>query len=139
MFQQLIHTAGYSYSYSTSTHSNATWYEALVGWVALALLMAFMLFVMWRIYARAGQPGWTVLVPFYNTYVLLKIVNRPGWWLALYFIPIVNFVVNIIVYYDLAKAFGRGRGTLLLMVFIPFVGFPVVSFSQGPYKKPVRG
>jgi hypothetical protein len=91
---------------------------------------------LWRIFTRAGKPGWAVLVPFYNTYVLLQIVGRPGWWLLLFFVPLVNVVVGIVVYYDLVKAFGRGVGTLLLLLFVPFVGFPMLAFGNNSYKAP---
>ena len=61
----------------------------------------------WKVFTKAGQPGWAILIPFYNTYVLLKIVGRPGWWLVLMFIPLVNIVIAIIVAIDLAKSFGK--------------------------------
>src|ERR1700761_9356385 len=45
------------------------------------LVMAFFITVHWLIYAKAGQPGWAVLIPIYNFLVLLRIVGRPWWWL----------------------------------------------------------
>jgi hypothetical protein len=50
----------------------------------------------WKIFEKAGQPGWAAIVPFYNTYILLKIAGRPGWWLLLYLIPLVNLVIAIL-------------------------------------------
>ncbi len=60
--------------------------------LALGILV---LIANWRIYEKAGQPGWAVLIPFYNFYVLLKIVGKPGWWLIWIFVPIANIVVGI--------------------------------------------
>jgi hypothetical protein len=64
--------------------------------ISLALSI-FVIASFWKVFTKAGQPGWAAIVPFYNTYVLLKVVGRPGWWLVLFFIPIANIVIAIIV------------------------------------------
>src|SRR4030081_163362 len=79
------------------------------------------------VFRKAGQPLWAGFVPFYNTYVILKIVGRPGWWLILYFSPIVNVVVGIIVYLDLAKSFGKGLGFGLGLFFLSFIFIPILG------------
>ncbi|MFY7896491.1 MAG: DUF5684 domain-containing protein, partial [Phycisphaerales bacterium] len=66
-------------------------------WIALIVLV---IAGSWKVFAKAGQPGWAVLVPIFNTYTLLKIVGRPWWWLLLLFIPFVNFIIAIIVALD---------------------------------------
>src|SRR2546421_8569948 len=115
MLQALAHVVGqtyYSYSPSTTAASpgGAFWaaYFGIIGVLLVAMLVS-----LWKVFTKAGQPGWAVLIPFYNTYILLKIVGRPGWWLLLFFLPFVNIIVAIIVYYDLVKAFGQGVGFLL--------------------------
>jgi hypothetical protein len=107
--------------------------------VLLLLLLgviAFMIVAMWRVFEKAGQPGWTALIPIYNTYILLKIASRPGWWLLLLFIPFVNFIVSLVVHYDVAKAFGRGMGYMLLLAFVPIIGWPLLAWGDVKYKKP---
>lgn len=102
--------------------------------------LAFFLFFIvcqWKVYTKAGKPGWAVLVPFYNFYVLLKIVGRPGWWLALMFLPIVNIVIAIIVIVDLAKAFGKGGGFAVLLILLPYIGYPILAFGSARYVGPV--
>src|SRR5687767_1108037 len=85
------------------------------GLVALAfglLVIAFVAFIIvgaWRLYEKAGHPGWSALIPIYSYYILLKIAGRPGWWLLLVFVPFVNIVVQVIVAVDVAKAFGRSE------------------------------
>src|SRR5258708_398731 len=74
---------------------------------------AFYGYCLGLVFQKAGQPLWAGFVPFYNTYILLKIVGRPGWWLIFYFIPILNLIFTIIVYLDLAKSFGKGVGFAL--------------------------
>ena len=51
----------------------------------------------WKMFVKAGKPGWGIIIPFYNTYLLCKIAGRPGWWLILFFIPIVNIIIWLIV------------------------------------------
>src|SRR5438045_3718978 len=72
----------------------------------------------WRLFRKAGQPGWAMLIPIYNAIVLLKIAQKPVWWLVLFLIPIVNFLVYFTVVIGIAKAFGKstafGVGLLFL-------------------------
>src|ERR1039458_7833690 len=74
---------------------------------------------MWKVFSKAGQPGWAVLVPFYNSYILLKIGGMPGWWLLLLFIPLVNIVILAIEANHVAKSFGKSGafGFFLLFLF----------------------
>lgn len=76
-------------------------------------------------------------MPFYNAYIVLKIVGRPGWWLALMFIPVANIVILIIVAVDLPKAFGKGGGFAVLLILLPYVGLPVLAFGDATYRGPL--
>lgn len=89
---------------------------------------------MWKIFAKAGQPGWAAIVPIYNYYIMLKVVGRPGWWIILLFVPIVNFVVALIVTYDLAKVFGKGMGYFLGLLFLGFIFYPMLGFGGAQYR-----
>ncbi len=66
-------------------------------------VLVFFAAAMWKVFVKAGQPGWGCIVPFYNVYLLCKIAGRPGWWLVLYFIPVVSLVVSILVMLDIAS------------------------------------
>jgi len=88
----------------------------------------------WRIYEKAGQPGWAVLIPFYNFYVLLKIVGKPGWWLIWYFIPIANLVVVIWTTNLLSKSFGKDVGFTLGLIFLSFIFYPILGFGNAEYQ-----
>jgi hypothetical protein len=91
----------------------------------------------WKVFEKAGQPGWAILIPFYNTYILLKIAGRPGWWLLLYLIPLVNFVIAIIVAIDIAKSFGQSAvfGFFLLFLLCG-IGFLILGFGNYRYQGP---
>ena len=65
---------------------------------------------MWKVFTKAGQPGWASIIPIYNLYIWCKIVGRPWWWILLMLIPFVNFIICIILCIDLAKSFGKGVG-----------------------------
>jgi hypothetical protein len=88
----------------------------------------------WKVLVKAGQPGWGVLIPFYNTYLFLLVAQRPGWWLVLYFIPIVNLVIQIIVLLDIAKNFGKSAGFGIGLFFLSFIFFPILGFGSATYQ-----
>jgi hypothetical protein len=101
-----------------------------VVWIAIAVLM---IAALWKIFDKAGEPGWAAIVPIYNLYIMLKIAGRPGWWLLLYFIPFVNLIISIIVSIDIAKHFGKGTGFALGMVFLPFIFYPMLAWGDASY------
>ncbi|MBN2205688.1 MAG: signal peptidase I [Thermoleophilia bacterium] len=95
---------------------------------------------MWRIFTKAGQPGWAAIIPIYNVYVWLKVAGRPGWWLLLWLIPFVNFIVALLVSLDIAKSFGKGSGFgvglwLLAPIFVLILGFGSAQY-EGPAAAP---
>ncbi len=106
----------------------------------ISLLIAILLIAaMWKIFSKAGQPGWAAIIPIYNFLVLLRVVGRPWWWLLLMLIPFVNLVIGIIVYYDLAKSFGHGALFLLGLLFLPFIFLPILGFGSDKYLGPAAG
>ncbi|HYC70936.1 MAG TPA: DUF5684 domain-containing protein [Opitutaceae bacterium] len=110
----------------------------------LLLLIAVVLAVLviagvWKVFAKAGQPGWAVLIPIYNAYVLLKVAGRPGWWLVLLLIPFVSFIVAIVVAIDVARNFGRGAFFGLGLAFLGFVFYPMLGFGDAAYIGPAKG
>lgn len=102
----------------------------LVGIIVAIIVIASL----WKIFSKAGQPGWAAIIPVYNYYVMLQVAGRPGWWLILLFVPLVNIVVALIVTYDLAKAFGKGFGFFLGMLFLGFIFYPILAFGSATYQ-----
>ncbi len=100
------------------------------------VLIVLMVASMWRIYTKAGKPGWAAIIPFYNIIVLLEIVGRPWWWLLLLFVPLLNLVIAIIVYIDLAKSFGKGVGFAIGLLLLSFIFFPILAFGDATYQGP---
>ncbi len=92
---------------------------------------------LWKVYEKAGRPGWAAIVPFYNAYILVKIAGRPGWWLVLMFVPLVNMVIAIIVALDVAKAFGKGTGFGIGLALLSFIFYPILGFGDATYRRPL--
>jgi len=96
-------------------------------------IVVFYIICLWKVFEKAGQPGWAAIIPIYNLYIILKIAGRPGWWLLLYFVPVVNLVISIIVMIDFAKAFGKGVGFALGLIFLGIIFYPLLAFSDDTY------
>lgn len=103
------------------------------------IVIVILLVALWKTFEKAKRPGWNAIIPFYNIYVLLGIVKKPGWWLILYFIPFVNIIVHLVVALRLSKAFKRSDafGIICLWLF-PIIGFIVLGFSESKYTKPTK-
>lgn len=101
--------------------------------IALAILV---IIGNWKLYEKAGKPGWASIIPIYNVVVLLEIVGRPIWWIILMLIPCVSLIVAIVVVIDLAKSFGKDTLYGLGLVFLPFIFFPMLGFSDARYIGP---
>jgi len=94
---------------------------------------------MWKVFSKAGQPGWGCLIPIYNAYLLCKIAGKPGWWVLLMLIPLVNIVIAIMVTIDLAKNFGKGVGFALGLLFLGFIFYPILGFGDAQYRPVTTG
>jgi hypothetical protein len=105
-------------------------------WLAVVVLVFVSL---WKIFEKAGKPGWAGIVPIYNAIVLLEIVGRPLWWIILLLLPCVNFVVGILLCIDVAKAFGKDPAFGIGLALLPFVFYPMLAFGDARYVGPVAG
>lgn len=86
---------------------------------------------LWKLFVKAGRPGWEALIPVYSFYIMLKLTGRPLWWLILYFIPVINVIVVIGILIDFAKSYGRlGFGQHVASIIVPFIAFPVWGFDK---------
>ena len=98
------------------------------------VLMALFIVCQWKIYVKAGEPGWAALIPYYNIWVLMKITcNNNILWFILFIVAATSPVAAIISYIGLAKSFGKGVGTILLLIFLPIVGWPMLAFGKAEY------
>lgn len=100
------------------------------------IIAAFFIYVGWRIFEKANQPGWAAIVPIYNLVVTLQIVGRPIWWIILFIIPAVNFIMAAVISIDLAKSFGKSTGFGLGLWLLGFIFGPILAFGDAQYQGP---
>lgn len=133
------YTTDYNYSYSTGTTSGSTMSAgATAVFVVFYLaIIVFMLITLWKIYVKAGRPGWAAIVPVYNSWVLFEIVGYPGWWAILSFVPLVNIfpaIMMLISYYKLAKLFGKSDGFAVCNIFFGIITMPMLAFGSAQFQ-----
>lgn len=105
----------------------------------IILYLVFVVFILasiWKVFQKAGEPGWACLIPFYNLYTMLKIGGKPGWWLILFFIPVVNLVFLIWTYNMISKSFGKEEGFTVGLILLGFVFWPILGFGSATYLGP---
>jgi|SRR5579871_7673 len=91
----------------------------------------------WKVFTKAGQPGWAAIIPIYNAYIMLKIVGRPAWWLILMIIPLVNVIIAAIVAMDMAKSFGQSAVFgIVMLFFLSVIGYLILGFGSAKYVGP---
>ncbi len=107
----------------------------IMGLLVLALVIV-VIAAMWKVFEKAGKPGWAAIIPFYNMWVMAEIVGKPGWFGLLVAIPYAGIVVAIYLYYLLAKSFGKGVGFAVGLVLLGIVFFPILGFGDAKYQGP---
>ena len=110
---------------------------AIVLIIALAI---FQIAAMWKVFTKAGQPGWAAIIPIYNIYIMTKIGGKPGIWTLLCLIPFVNIIFIIWLYNMISKSFGKDEGFTVGLVLLGIIFWPILGFGgakyQGPYGNP---
>lgn len=118
----------YEVSYSTQNNPVAT--------VIALVLVVIVLVAVWKIFEKAGEPGWKAIIPFYNIYTEYKMFWGNGWLFLLTIIPVVNIVVSIILRHKMSKAFGHGAGFTLGLIFFPYIFMMILGFNGDEYLGP---
>jgi len=83
----------------------------------------------WKLYTLAGRKAWEAAVPVYNAVVLMKIINRPWWWVILLFVPIVNLIMFPVVWVETLRSYGRNStadtwlGILTFGLYIYYINY----------------
>lgn len=107
--------------------------------VFMLLWLAFVVFLIaaqWKVYEKAGQPGWAAIVPIYNIIVMLKIIGKPTWWLLLIIFPLTAPIFGIWALNMLSKSFGKDEGFTIGLLILGFIFYPVLGFGSAQYIGP---
>ena len=119
------------YSYSSTSQGKP---PGPVFWICYTVYTILIIAAWWKIFSKAGQPGWAAIIPIYNWIVWCKIVGRPAWWVLLLLIcfPIFFIILSI----DLAKSFGKGVGFAIGLILLSVIFFPILGFGSATYQGP---
>jgi hypothetical protein len=90
----------------------------------------------WKVFEKAGEPGWASIIPVYNVMVLARICGKDEVYGLLLFIPIVGIVFSVILMIELAKAFGKDVGFAIGLILLPFIFFLILGFGSAEYSGP---
>lgn len=101
------------------------------------LISIFMIVVMWKLFDKAGKPGWAAIVPVYNAVVLFQIAGISPWLLLLSLIPVIGWiaigVIFIVTNFKIAKAFGKDIGYGFGLWLLSIIFFPILAFGSAKY------
>lgn len=121
-------------TYNSYGYIDTSVFAAIIA-IGCALIL-IQIIAYWKIFSKAGEAGWLSIVPVLNFYILLKIVGKPGWWILLLFIPLVNLIIAVITVHALSRSFGKDVGFTLGLIFLPFIFYPILEFSDAKYRGP---
>jgi hypothetical protein len=108
-------------------------------WIVYLAVIVFFLAALWKVFTKAGQPGWAAIIPIYNCIVLLQIAGKPVWWILLLLIPLVNIVVGVMMWHGVSTNFGKGVGFTLGLIFLGIIFIPILAWGDAQYQGPAGG
>ena len=112
---------------------------SIVYMLVVLAISVVVLIGLWKVFDKAGKPGWGAIVPFYNFYCLFDMSFGTGWLFLLMFVPCVGQIMMIIMWVKLAAAFDKGVGFGIGILFLPFIFLPMLGFGDAQYVGPSNG
>lgn len=106
-------------------------YHLFIVYLISVLIVFLPSFGLAKLFQKAGVPQWKAFVPFYNTWVMQGLAQRPKHWVFWQFIPVVGWFISPGIFIEFVKLFGRfslGQHTLAAL-FAPFY-FPYIGYSD---------
>ncbi|RDU21799.1 DUF5684 domain-containing protein [Anaerosacchariphilus polymeriproducens] len=117
-------------------------YDVIAGLFTLPFIMIYLaltvlgIVVMWKIFEKAGKPGWGSLIPIYNFYCIMDIAWGNGWLFLILFVPFVNGIFGIITIFKFAMAFGKGIAFGFGLLLLGVIFYPILAFGDAEYIGP---
>jgi hypothetical protein len=105
-------------------------------WLLMLAVVIVGLVGLWKIFEKAGQPGWAAIIPYYNLFVLNQIAGKDILWFVLAIIPCVQIVAIPVICMDVAKNFGKDPIFGLGLAFLTPIFAPLLGFSDAKYQGP---
>ena len=125
-------------NYDASSAGAVAGLMAIIGALIIPFIIIWVVMVIahWKIYEKAGKPGWAAIVPIYNIIVLLEIVGKPTWWILLFLVPCVNIVFLVWTTNLLSKSFGQSEGFTVGLLLLGIIFYPMLGFGNYQYVGP---
>lgn len=117
--------------------------------VVILLLIAYAVFAligMWKLYVKAGQPGWKCLIPFYSNWTLVEMVGLNWYWFLLSIASTIISVLglsslsfvgtiagifgNVMICYNMSKKLHKDTGWIVLAVIFNGIVLPIMGYSK---------
>jgi hypothetical protein len=105
-----------------------------IGFIIWLAIVVFIILSFWKLFTKAGQPGWASIIPIYNLYILLLIGKKPAWWIIMFIIPFVNIIFAILLSLAIAEKFGKGAGFGIGLAFLGIIFYPILAFGDAKYQ-----
>ena len=120
--------------YETTNQTGVT--ALLSTYMILILVIAVIMIVAnWKVFTKAGKPGWASIIPLYNMYVMFEIAGINGWMFLLTFVPIANIIIQIMLYLNLAKKFEKSTGFAIGLILLNPIFLLMLAFGNAEYNK----
>lgn len=98
------------------------------------IITIIVLIALWKMFKKAGQPGWGCIVPIYNLICFGRIAFGNGALGLLALIPGANLIFLMVVYFCIAKKFGKGTGFAIFSALLPGVAVLILGFGNAEYE-----
>ncbi|MEO9532122.1 MAG: DUF5684 domain-containing protein [Crocinitomicaceae bacterium] len=116
-----------------------------LAWTLIIVFIAIIVLMIvstWKVFEKAGKPGWAAIVPIYSTIVMVQVSKKPMWWAAILLLggiipvvgPIAALVGGVIINMAIAKAFGKSEGFGVGMALLGLIFWPMLAFSDATYE-----
>lgn len=119
-----------SYSFSSTDPAATTGgiIGGIVGYIIVVILF-------WRIFTKAGRPGWLAIIPIVNTIVLIQISGHSGWTVLFFIIPVLNIIWSIVIAIHLGASFKKGGAfSFFLLWLLSIIGYIILAFDSSTYQ-----
>jgi hypothetical protein len=125
-------------NYDSSSASSMAAAAAIISALIIPILIVSVIMIIahWKIFEKAGKPGWAAIIPIYNVIVLLEIVGKPIWWIFLFLIPCVNIIFLVWTTNLLSKSFGQSEGFTIGLLLLGIIFYPILAFGNYQYLGP---
>ncbi len=98
------------------------------------LVAVFCIIGMWKLFEKAGKPGWAAIIPLYNSWVLMEIIGFPGYYMLIMFVPFIGTLFALYACFKVPLVFGKDTMWGVLAIFFAPIVFLMLAFGDAQYQ-----